>query len=348
MFMAGKRQHTLPRFLLKGFASRESGDQRFTWVFRRERPPFETNITNVGAEGDFYGSAGKGSLDDEITRREGEFASLIDALRRSQAQVPDGSVQLLASFVLHVAARSSNVRDAFAEGADRVFGTLASAVSTPEGAAKVTKEHLRSHPKTIRKMVREKLTERLGRRPTRNELAIAEARAKPTFLAAIDEVAPAIYWQAAEVMRRLQSEIEPAIKRAHNTALPRVMSKAGRREQLLRKLVWTVVSFGEPVILGDIGPIALCDDGRYDRLLADMEKVQGIVLPISHHQAVVGSSGKVDLLPALLNQASAELSRDFFVSSTREVDPRLHQVLSARAAILSDEEWVDFERDLLE
>jgi len=46
--MAGIRQHILPRFLLKGFASKVVGQEVFTWVYREEGKFFESNIINGG------------------------------------------------------------------------------------------------------------------------------------------------------------------------------------------------------------------------------------------------------------------------------------------------------------
>jgi Protein of unknown function (DUF4238) len=64
--MAGTRHHIIPRFLLKGFASKVERDQTFAWVFRKGRIPFETNINNI-VENDFYGKEG---ADEAITMAE--------------------------------------------------------------------------------------------------------------------------------------------------------------------------------------------------------------------------------------------------------------------------------------
>lgn len=80
--MAGIRHHILPRFFLKGFASKFVGQEAFTWVYRREGKIFEANILNVGVEKHFYGKAGELNVDDEITDVERGFAILLDQLRR--------------------------------------------------------------------------------------------------------------------------------------------------------------------------------------------------------------------------------------------------------------------------
>ena len=81
------RQHVLPRFLMKGFASRTEGKEIYTLVYRTEVKPFEANITKVGVEKYFYGKEGELSVDDEITELEGKYAPLIDELRNIQGNI---------------------------------------------------------------------------------------------------------------------------------------------------------------------------------------------------------------------------------------------------------------------
>jgi hypothetical protein len=50
--MAGSKHHILPRFLLKGFASRiipraEKQDDVFVWVYRKEGKTFEAKTTRA-------------------------------------------------------------------------------------------------------------------------------------------------------------------------------------------------------------------------------------------------------------------------------------------------------------
>lgn len=71
--MAGSRHHVIPRFLLRGFASRVTSkankkENIFVWVHSKGKAPYECNIVNVGVEREFYGQ-GAQSVDDEITNR---------------------------------------------------------------------------------------------------------------------------------------------------------------------------------------------------------------------------------------------------------------------------------------
>src|SRR5215207_5356474 len=82
--MAGIRHHILPRFLLKGFASKVVADQVFTWVYRKNGKVFESNIINVAVERYFYGKGGELNVDDEITEIENTFAPFLTSLRREE------------------------------------------------------------------------------------------------------------------------------------------------------------------------------------------------------------------------------------------------------------------------
>jgi hypothetical protein len=99
--MAGVRQHILPRFLLKGFASRLDGQEVFTWVFRKGGNIFEANIKNVAVEKHFYTQPANTSVDDEITELERGFARLLDNLRNENDgfEITDPSLR---EFVSHL------------------------------------------------------------------------------------------------------------------------------------------------------------------------------------------------------------------------------------------------------
>ena len=85
--MAGPRQHILPRFLLKEFASRIDGDKIFTWVYWRNGKVLEVSIKDVSVEKYFYGKGAEISVDAEITALEDKFAIFLHELRRR----PDGT-----------------------------------------------------------------------------------------------------------------------------------------------------------------------------------------------------------------------------------------------------------------
>lgn len=75
--MAGMRQHYIPRFLQSGFSVERTKKNYFTWVYRLNKDPFNTNIVNNGVESYFYSDKLNTAVDDAITEVEPIFASLI-------------------------------------------------------------------------------------------------------------------------------------------------------------------------------------------------------------------------------------------------------------------------------
>jgi len=66
--MSGKRQHSLPRFLLRGFAWRESSGGDVSAHLFTKAGPLETNVKNIAVEGFFYSEGPDSSVDDEMTK----------------------------------------------------------------------------------------------------------------------------------------------------------------------------------------------------------------------------------------------------------------------------------------
>jgi hypothetical protein len=116
--MGGKRQHFLPRLLLKGFSSRIEGEEHYTWVYRKNAAnPFETNIINVGVSKDFYSKEQDTSVDDTITYMEGEFAAELDKIRQFDSSTLLENTKI-AEFASHMEIRTRHLRDSFLESSD--------------------------------------------------------------------------------------------------------------------------------------------------------------------------------------------------------------------------------------
>jgi hypothetical protein len=107
--MSGKRQHFVPQFLQNGFISHFNGDEAFTWVYRKNSKPFNTNIINVGVEGYFYSQDGDNQLDDEITSLETRFDTLTNSLRAgSEEAISD--TEAIAEMISHFEVRTRHLR----------------------------------------------------------------------------------------------------------------------------------------------------------------------------------------------------------------------------------------------
>jgi hypothetical protein len=108
--MAGRRHHTIPKFLLKGFASSTRGKIVNVWYYRKGARGIELNIDNVGVERDFYGTKDESNLDDRITGLEPDYAALVDNLRAGSLEMGPTQDMRIAELVAHLSMRTRSLR----------------------------------------------------------------------------------------------------------------------------------------------------------------------------------------------------------------------------------------------
>src|SRR5436190_1657219 len=129
--MSGARHHILPQFLLRGFASRVERNEFYAWTYRKDAPPFESNISKTAVERDFYGKEGEVNADDAITRDEGKFVAELERLRA----LPGGLIEdctLIADFVVHLSSRTKHLRNSLIDGTDILIEKVFEYLSDPQ------------------------------------------------------------------------------------------------------------------------------------------------------------------------------------------------------------------------
>jgi hypothetical protein len=95
----------------KGFASRPIGKTVHTWVFRKEKAPFESNVESVGSERDFYVNDGDFEADTIITDKEPEFSMIFNELRAGNLEAINK--QKLGQMLVHFQTRTKWFREVF-------------------------------------------------------------------------------------------------------------------------------------------------------------------------------------------------------------------------------------------
>lgn len=121
--MAGTRQHYLPQFLQRGFASKKTAKACFTWVYRKDKPPFEANIEDVGVERKFYTQGTDSFVDSIITDAESQEFSRTVALARS---ANPGVIQSsgFPRLFAHLEVRSRHLREVFGGTTEKFIAKL--------------------------------------------------------------------------------------------------------------------------------------------------------------------------------------------------------------------------------
>lgn len=339
--MAGKRHHTCPRFLLKGFASSTRKREIYTWMYRKGAGGIELNIGNVGVERDFYGREDESELDERITADEGQYARLLDDLRSRDCVDPRVIDQNIPNLIAHLCLRTRQFRQSATSAFDfglkgiqdhltqaDVFRTIVQTGIGPDGD------------------IRKGLVARLvasGMRSEQAEDAIEQLFATPGVLdELIRDCLPQTLASMNEFVNTYRSMLPQVTRAAFINSLSRSL-KPEQRIEVYRKYNWFLIEVGSPLLLGDSACVFETSGTRRFKTLDDHDDdVRRVFLPISSNRLLVGAptpyKPEIDL--RVLNKAIARCSHEFFVSSKclRAPDDCLSKMIGQWSGILSNRE----------
>lgn len=336
--MAGRRQHTVPRFLLRAFASSTRKRVTKAWCFTKDREPVEANIDNIGHQRDFYGRPGPGTLDDKITHLEDRYARVLSDLRLGAgAQLVDGP--LIPSMVAHFTMRTRAVRESTIGIATEMVDAVQQNILRPAFLRDVLKQAFseREIAGIARKHLR---AEGLSPMQTR--------RALPNIMASL---LPAVDQFITEIVHSAPAEFGPALASAISS-LPATMQDSfnerllesidgGIRAEAYAKFLWWNVEVGESLILGDSICIFEVPSLRHFAPIDDdATRTRRIFMPISDRRVLVGvrdgDSPMID--PPVLKSAVASCSFEYFVSAFRDAGEAVRHLIGFNAGVLSPDE----------
>jgi hypothetical protein len=331
--MAGVRHHILPRFLLKGFASRVEGAKAFAWVYRRNCEPDELSLRDIAVERNFYGRNGELNADPAITAQESEFAALVDDLRER----PDGTeiaAPAAASLIAHLCVRTKHLRESVSESTDLFLDEVRRYLSDPENL----KALILSNPDAMKDAFEKESTlRRIPQNQRRSWVSFALSMT-PVFM----DLHPAESAALAQLLLTAVKNVAPAaVRNGHIKALSRTVIPEPRAEHY-SSLRWFVRQSPVPLILGDVGCLfEVSGPKRYKSLNDKDDHVQRVSLPLLPDRVLVGTAlsaaPHVDFAP--LTEAHARCSRDFFVCSSRsERMKALADRIGEDAALIGKEE----------
>ena len=328
--MAGKRHHTIPQFLLRGFSSSQRGNETKVWLYRKGAQGVELNTANVAVEQYFYGRPDETDLDKRITDLENDLARLIDNMRNvtsGRERVTDDRVPFL---VAHLSFRTRHLRESVSSTTGSLIGELGKYLSQPEAGKAFFASELAKQGK-IRDGFKARLLEN-GVPPEKLDFIMKELEP---------------YWgQVAENMMSILGDQYPAQVMEQVNAFALMMpqaTKGGFIDSMSRNLTmeervawyaaytWFICAAPTPLILSDSTCIFETKGARRFKPL-DVEKIeetQRIYLPLCSKTLLVGvrGSGRPDINWSLINKASARCSYEFFISS-REIPAGSHLIKS--------------------
>lgn len=347
--MAGDKQHILPKFLLKGFASRviakaTKQDEVMVWVYPKGRNPYECNTRRVNAETHFYGKAGELSADDDITDIEYEFAIALDELRARDDGYRVDDRRVL-EFITHLTARTKHLRDSIIDAygflTDNLFGYFSDYGNWKAWCI----EHLKRHPEVIKNTLDE-ATAQLSISAYKKAMIRQKIKRMPVerMLVGMDKDQSQYEFLFVALKQKFAAEIDDIAKQAHIKALLKNLVSGPRLEHY-RLLNWYVRKSHEPLILGDVGCIFELDGhAQFKSLGGTDDKILNVYLPISSDCLVVGTAHsefpRIDF--TAINEAVARCSREFFICSIppSPETTRLAALIGEESEMISKEEMV--------
>jgi hypothetical protein len=354
--MSGKRQHIIPRFLLKGFAfsdSKKKKDKPKIWVYDKRRDsPFRSTNENIAVEKEFY-TYGDNEADTVITAHESKWAKLVSSLRAGDTSAltsPDIPIMLW-----HLEVRSKAFREELSLAAQKMVSAISDRILNGDVSELVAvcmkHEEISKYIAII-----EKLVSKFGIQCVAREMGftsthidrISSSRDLLYFFFK-DYFVPTLRQDEAWRLRVKNSEdflniiIPQASKKGHIQGLFRAHSRPFEADiSFYDCLEYEVLKMEDnSVILGDSIIMRVTKDRKYDKRLTSIDKMIAVALPLSFNQILVGHPAKVKVnidLPAL-KKAVAGSSEYFFVGALEsDEDRRLHEIIGTEPNLISNDE----------
>lgn len=345
--MAGRQHHYLPQFIQRPFAYRRQGKEFYVHAHHRTRGRFTPNTRGLGKELDFYGGPDDTSLDDAITRGEGELAETVQAVNQGADVAPVD----IAILICALAFRTKAMREALIG----LFPALLSAfrvrlldITRPRQdlVASLTNSTER------KRLIYEQIDKRFGPLPREQRAKIYGALLPrwKTHVADQQDKLVADAWQLAyTVLARARAEADTIADGAYLAALAKDPEMHIRARRMAAEMVFELLDApsGEFFILGDCGPAAVFSDGKPRLALAAFDnnvEVNMVFLPSSPVRCIVGRRPGVATHFSVtdINRVSAGLSLEFFVSN-RDAGEDLDELRALIGSLVP----IDTEEDII-
>lgn len=332
--MVKKRNHYIPQFLLRRFASREGRGRHWLWQFRSSRVPVEVVTRDAAVECHFYGPPETG-VEDSFAELEGKQAALLRDL--DAGTNPADRSRELHQFIWSLAFRTRALRGQFADVGERGIAKI-SAVDPK------TIEH--AFGREIATNFDQHLERLLEKLPAEQRAAAERLLQSPGIAGAVKEhvlremtkVAPMV----GGMLKPAAAAMQGAAANGHIQGLTKLFAEGKAVPDGFEVPSWSMQQFSpHSVLLGD-GVVFAVGPGEARGALGRFTKdYVAIYAPISHACVLIGRRDRSGQVLGLddINEASAKLSLDtFFASRSTDVERGLAGQIGTGQPILSDEE----------
>lgn len=332
--MSGKRQHTIPQFLLRGFSAPTRSRKKFVCrVFKHDTESYPANIINVGVQSYFYSDVSSFDFDATLTKLEPDFAKLLGEIRRGEQSAL--SSPKLPKMLAHFEVRTRCLRESLLQETEVRLREISRTLSEGDNFKTWAEKFMRSNSKDLRKAIIERL--RASRLPDEFDEPVRMLihRFAPDIVLQIPTEEIYANWKSG-----LDQFVPNTVKSRHIQFLdnPAMLEE---REKKYRNLSYAVLPItNPPMILGDsIVLFQVTGQPCYKNHFGPDDRLIAVYLPLDSNHVLVGAPQKQYFLPDNLREATARCSLEFFVASENaDALETLQPCIGTQAHLLSVEE----------
>lgn len=337
-----KRNHFVPKWLLRRFACPDSRDRDQIWLFRGSGKPFRTHINNAGSGNYFYGDPNNG-LEEILAKIDDRDSTVLATIERSTNLLPHA--EAICRMVRLLSIRTRSLREKFTDTAMDLFAMLEDSAGNP-----ASEPLMRAHMASIFDAEFEKTWEK---QPAIVRTLIPKGKARA--LARVEMEKMDLRAAMAQVFGAVRDKIpwDEAAERGHVNGLLKLLQQAESEPvpDGWRRLVWQVVRMPtRALVLGDCAAFAVRGEAPAILAGADAGKEPaGLCMPIAPDVLLVGvvQSQCFPSDVATINDASVAHSFDsFFASEATGAALSLMARLGASRGVLPQEQMREIGRSV--
>lgn len=332
------RNHFVPQFLLRRFASKKPAKASFVWVFERTGEIEEMSTNRTAWHWDFYGEEANG-VETGLRSYESQHARTL--LRIDAGNSVQDYQEEMRQLVWMLAVRTRALRRQYAAAVSRLLDHYEAHANT-EPARTAASRHIRHILPEVLTNAFAKLPPAYGKRA--QELLVNPERYKAlenTLAAQIDALDMQSFMMWVRQATNLGGKLARSAATGQITALEQFL-KAPQPPASFSPALWHVERRPKGTfVLGDSCVFATDKNGNASALLAHMRDWQGIYLPISDQSVLIASrrDGIELMSDEDINRASVRLSDQAFYACRRTAREEMYvEEIGRGVPIMTDEE----------
>lgn len=333
--MAGSRHHYIPRFLQKGFASHIGSKGVFAWIYRKDGSLFNTNIINVGVEGNFYTQDAKLEADSIITKSEEVLGSLVEELRL--APLGAFSNANIGKLIAHLEIRTRHLRENFQNVSNYIVGALIDFLSDSDRFNVYMKRNIQNDPSILKNAINETMKE--NKIPI-HKLEVFSQIVRDNYPRALKALKPMhqLFFESAKNEYLLK--IKEGAKKGHIKALLKSVAPPIRVDYYDNLQYRIIEDENAKFILGDsILIFQLESESQFRPYSAKQDKPLVLYLPLTPKRLLIGSNSGLNIIPDNFNKIIARCSLEYFIACENSSEYQsIQKSIGELAAVLTTSE----------